>query len=50
MSQFTLPRDIYFGRGSLSHLKDLQGKKAFIVTDGQEYPQEALHAAFWFLR
>ena len=34
MSQFTLPRDIYFGRGSLSHLKDLQGKKAFIVTGG----------------
>lgn len=34
MSRFTLPRDIYFGAGSLSHLKDLQGRKAFIVTGG----------------
>ena len=34
MSQFTLPRDIYFGRGSLSNLTSLQGKKAFVVTGG----------------
>ena len=34
MSRFTLPRDIYFGRGTLSQLKELKGKKAFIVTGG----------------
>lgn len=34
MNRFTLPRDIYFGNGSLEHLKSLQGKKAIIVTGG----------------
>lgn len=34
MSRFTLPRDIFFGPGSLSQLKELPGKRAFIVTGG----------------
>ena len=32
--RFTVPRDIYFGRGSIEILKDLKGKKAVIVTGG----------------
>lgn len=35
MARFTLPRDIYFGSGSINELKNLKGyKKAFIVTGG----------------
>jgi alcohol dehydrogenase class IV len=34
MNRFTLPRDIYFGKGSLDVLKTLKGKKAVIVTGG----------------
>ncbi len=34
MNRFTLPRDLYFGKGSLSVLKTLKGKKAIIVTGG----------------
>ena len=34
MSRFTLPRDIYHGKGSLSELKNLKGKKAIIVVGG----------------
>ena len=32
--RFTIPRDIYFGRGSIESLKDLKGTKAVIVTGG----------------
>lgn len=34
MNRFTLPRDLYFGKGSLEFLKTLQGKKAIIVLGG----------------
>ena len=34
MLRFTLPRDIYHGAGSLEALKNLKGKRAFIVTGG----------------
>ncbi|MEG2338345.1 MAG: iron-containing alcohol dehydrogenase [Clostridium sp.] len=34
MSRFTLPRDIYFGKGSLEVLKTIKGKKAMIVVGG----------------
>lgn len=30
--RFTLPRDVYYGPDSLAELKNLQGKKAFVVT------------------
>ena len=32
--RFTLPRDIYHGKGSLENLKNLTGKKAIIVVGG----------------
>ncbi|EAY21537.1 alcohol acetaldehyde dehydrogenase, putative [Trichomonas vaginalis G3] len=31
MGRFTLPRDIYHGKGALENLKTLKGKKAFVV-------------------
>lgn len=35
MARFTLPRDLYFGAGALSELKNLEGyKRAMIVTGG----------------
>ncbi|WP_373898008.1 iron-containing alcohol dehydrogenase [Haloimpatiens sp. FM7315] len=34
MSRFTLPRDIYFGKGSLETLKNIKGKKAVVVVGG----------------
>lgn len=34
MSRFTLPRDLYHGKGSLDALKTLSGKKAFVVVGG----------------
>ena len=34
MNRFTLPRDLYWGKGAMEHLKDLDGKKAIIVLGG----------------
>ncbi len=34
MARFTLPRDIYFGAGSLAELKNVKGKKAMVVVGG----------------
>lgn len=34
MSRFTLPRDLYHGKGSIEELKNLTGKKAFVVVGG----------------
>lgn len=34
MQRFTIPRDVYYGRGSLEQLKNLSGKRAFVVTGG----------------
>lgn len=34
MARFTLPRDLYHGKGSLEMLKTLKGKKAVIVVGG----------------
>ena len=34
MARFTLPRDIYFGKGALENLKGLKGKKAIICVGG----------------
>lgn len=33
MKSFRVPKDIVFGWGSLEYLKQLKGKKAFLVTD-----------------
>lgn len=34
MGRFTLPRDLYHGKGSLAELKNLVGKKAIVVVGG----------------
>lgn len=34
MMRFTLPRDMYYGKGALEQLKNLKGKKAFLVLGG----------------
>lgn len=34
MARFTLPRDLYHGKGSLEELKNLSGKKAILVVGG----------------
>jgi alcohol dehydrogenase class IV len=34
MARFTLPRDLYHGKGSLEALKTLKGNKAFVVVGG----------------
>ncbi len=34
MARFTLPRDIYFGKGTIDELKTLKGKKAIVVVGG----------------
>ncbi|SFU70607.1 Alcohol dehydrogenase, class IV [Clostridium sp. DSM 8431] len=34
MMRFTLPRDIYYGKGSMEQLKSLKGKKAVLVIGG----------------
>ena len=34
MPRFTLPRDVYHGKGALAELKNLKGKKAFVVVGG----------------
>lgn len=34
MARFTLPRDLYHGKGSIDELKNLDGKKAIVVVGG----------------
>ncbi len=34
MNRFTLPRDLYYGKGSLEYLKQLSGKRAVLVIGG----------------
>lgn len=34
MARFTLPRDLYYGKGTLEVLKTLKGKKAIVVVGG----------------
>lgn len=34
MMRFTLPRDLYYGKGALEQLKNLEGKKAILVLGG----------------
>ncbi|MEG1858212.1 MAG: iron-containing alcohol dehydrogenase [Pseudoflavonifractor sp.] len=51
--RFTLPRDIYYGAGTLAELKNLKGKKAIVVVGGGSMKKfgfldqvvENLHAA-----
>lgn len=34
MARFTLPRDLYHGKGSIEELKNLKGKRAFVAVGG----------------
>lgn len=34
MGRFYIPRDLYYGKGALENLKDLEGAKAIVVTGG----------------
>lgn len=34
MARFTLPRDLYYGKGALENLKTLTGKRAMVVSGG----------------
>ena len=34
MARFTLPRDLYHGKGALEALKTLEGKRAIVVVGG----------------
>lgn len=34
MSRFTLPRDLYHGKGAIEELKNLKGKRAFVAVGG----------------
>ena len=34
MQRFTVPRDIYYGKGSLEQIKNLKGKRAVVVVGG----------------
>lgn len=35
MQRFTLPRDLYHGKGALEALKTLEGKKAIVCVGGR---------------
>ena len=37
MGRFTLPRDLYYGKDSLEFLKNIDGKKAIVVSGGSSY-------------
>ncbi len=41
MARFTLPRDLYHGKGALEALKTFQGKKAMICVGGGVKLQQA---------
>ena len=34
MARFTLPRDLYHGKGAIDALKSLKGNRAFVVVGG----------------
>ena len=40
MARFTLPRDIYHGKGALAELKNLGGKKAMLVVGGSSMKRQ----------
>ena len=51
MGRFTLPRDLYYGKGSLEILKTLSGKKAIVVVGGGSMKRFGfLDKAFGYLK
>ena len=52
MARFTLPRDIYHGKGCLEELKNLKGKKAVLVVGGGSMKRKGfllslIHILLW---
>ena len=47
MARFTLPRDIYHGKGSLEVLKTLKGKRAVVVVGGGSMKSRKLFKRSW---
>ena len=45
MARFTLPRDLYHGKGALDALKELKGNRAMVVVGGGKHrlPAEQQH-------
>ena len=41
--RFTLPRDLYHGKGALENLKNLEGKKAIVCVGGGSMKIELLN-------
>lgn len=41
MSRFTIPRDVYFGQGTISELQNLKGSRAAIVIGGNSVKKNA---------
>ena len=42
MARFTLPRDLYHGKGALEALKDFEGKKAIVCVGGGSMKRKRL--------
>ncbi len=47
MARFTLPRDLYHGKGSLAELKNLTGKKAIIVVGGGSMKRSGMEVSLF---
>ena len=45
MARFTLPRDIYYGRGTLDVLETIKGKRAIVVVLGSSSSKERAESA-----
>ena len=43
MARFTLPRDLYHGKGALEALKDFEGKRAMICVGGGSMKRFGFH-------
>lgn len=51
MSRFTLPRDVYHGKGCLEELKNLKGRKAILVVGGGSMKRQGfLDSAVGYLK
>ena len=49
MVRFTLPRDLYHGKGALEALKTLKGKKAIICVGGGSMKRFGfIQRAYWW--
>ncbi len=44
MQRFTIPRDVFFGDGALSYLKEVKGKRAFVVIGSERLVKDGTAA------